>query len=200
MTTYLSCAETAKMIRESLKQSFPKTRFGVRSSTYAGGASISIRWTDGPNDAQVGAVVGHMRGSYFDGSIDYQGSISHMLDGKAVHLGADYLHFNRSDSPAAVERAIDKVFRKFAGNFAESNVGKPTVEQYSKGDLWSVHLKGRHDWNGGNLQNDVAEVLAKYSFVLKVLPSTTAARIFVTHDDGYSKSNGAGMSVVRVDE
>lgn len=37
--TYQSCAETAKLLRQALKESFPGVKFSVRSSTYAGGAS-----------------------------------------------------------------------------------------------------------------------------------------------------------------
>ncbi|MEX3582006.1 MAG: hypothetical protein VB137_04090 [Burkholderia sp.] len=38
-------------------------------------------------------------------------------------------------------------------------------------------------------------MLHKHSFVLKVQKSKTAASVFVTHDDGYSLSNGSGFSV-----
>jgi hypothetical protein len=46
---YLSCAETAKLVRKVLKTAFQGVKFSVRSDTYSGGASIDIRWTDGPN-------------------------------------------------------------------------------------------------------------------------------------------------------
>jgi hypothetical protein len=41
-TQYLSCAETAKLVRAALKESFPGVKFSVKSSTYAGGASIML--------------------------------------------------------------------------------------------------------------------------------------------------------------
>lgn len=41
-TKYLSCAETAKLIRQALKEAFPDMKFGVRSKTYSGGASIDV--------------------------------------------------------------------------------------------------------------------------------------------------------------
>lgn len=44
---YLSCAETAKLVRQSLKEAFPKVKFSVKSSTYSGGASIRAYWLDG---------------------------------------------------------------------------------------------------------------------------------------------------------
>ena len=37
---YLTCAETAKLVRSALKAAFPGVKFSVCSSTYSGGASI----------------------------------------------------------------------------------------------------------------------------------------------------------------
>lgn len=67
---YLSCAETAKLIRAALKRAFPGAKFSVRSNTYSGGASIDIGWTDGPIPAEVEAVTGAYSGADFDGMID----------------------------------------------------------------------------------------------------------------------------------
>jgi hypothetical protein len=72
--TYLSCAETAKLVRNALKPAFPGVKFSVRSSTYAGGASIHIGWTDGPQEAEVDKVVQPYAGSSFDGMIDLKTS------------------------------------------------------------------------------------------------------------------------------
>ncbi|WP_338423309.1 LPD29 domain-containing protein, partial [Xylella fastidiosa] len=47
-TKYLTCAETAKLVRKALKESFPDIKFSVKSSNYSGGASIRVSWIDGP--------------------------------------------------------------------------------------------------------------------------------------------------------
>src|ERR1700712_5967829 len=104
MTKYFSCAETAKLVRQSLKEAFPGVKFSVRSSTYSGGASIDVSWIDGPNAAQVESITKGFRAAYFDGSIDYQGSIHHMMDGEPVRFGADYITSSRRYPDAAVER------------------------------------------------------------------------------------------------
>lgn len=78
-TTYLSCAETAKLIRAALKKAFPATKFGVRSKTYSGGASISVSWTDGPTDREVSAITGGFAGAGFDGMIDLKYHVDHWL-------------------------------------------------------------------------------------------------------------------------
>ena len=40
--TYVSPTDTAKLIRAALKRSFPRTKFSVRTDTYAGGAAVDV--------------------------------------------------------------------------------------------------------------------------------------------------------------
>ena len=197
MTKYLTCAETAKIVRQALKESFPDVKFSVRSSTYAGGASMSVRWTDGPNTAQVSAVARKFESSYFDASIDYKGSIYHMMDGEMVSFGADSIHCTRDDSDAAVERAIARMMRKYEGNFKNHDGAAVTVEAYRRGEYWNKPIPGME---GGShhfsIQGQINEILFKQSDRLKVAESKTAKRVFATHDDDYSRTNGAGFSVM----
>ena len=83
---FLSCAETARLVRKALKKAFPDVKFYVQSSTYAGGASISVRWMDGPTIKNVDAVARAYEGKDFDGSIDMGCYYAHWLlpDGSAV--------------------------------------------------------------------------------------------------------------------
>lgn len=67
---YLSCADTAKLMRGALKREFPGVKFSVRSSTYSGGASINVGWIDGPTAHQVEQVTSAYSGADFDGMID----------------------------------------------------------------------------------------------------------------------------------
>ncbi|WP_396329407.1 LPD29 domain-containing protein [Burkholderia anthina] len=199
-TLYLSCAETAKLVRAALKEAFPGVKFSVRSSTYSMGASISVRWLDGPNTKQVDSVVRGFSGSYFDGSIDYKGSVHHMTttsEGfQSVSMGADSVSTSREFTDEAVTRACEAVYRRFKGNFEADGVPCPTVAQYRSGELCRVRLSGLHDWHNRNVQEEVREAMWKHSFVLKVQPSPTAAKYFVTHDDGYSMMCGSGQSVI----
>lgn len=189
---YLTCAETAALVRKALKEAFPGVKFSVRSHNYSMGASMRVEWLDGPNEAQVEAVARTFQGSYFDGSIDFKGSIYHMLDGQQVRFGADSINCNRRYSEAATQAAIDSVYRRYTGNFKEAGIEKPTPAQYERGDLWRVQLDGMAD----NLQREIGQVLHKRSDRMKVEKSATAGRVFVTHDDGYSRSNGSGFSAV----
>lgn len=79
-TTYLSCAETAKLVRKALAEAFPGVKFSVRSDTYSMGASIRVHWTDGPRSKEVEGVTRRFHGSDFDGSIDLKSSRQHWLE------------------------------------------------------------------------------------------------------------------------
>lgn len=76
---YLSCAETAKLVRKSLKAEFPGQKFSVRSSVYSGGASIDVEWSDGPTTKKVEKILWQFEGRGFDGMIDMAYSISHWM-------------------------------------------------------------------------------------------------------------------------
>jgi hypothetical protein len=83
---YLSCAETARLIRAALKQAFPEVKFSVRSSTYANGASIRIGYNSGRLWAKdVKAITDQYAGGRFDSSIDMAFNVEHFLnpDGSA---------------------------------------------------------------------------------------------------------------------
>ncbi len=102
MTEYMSCAETAKLIRRAIKAEFPNTKFSVRSKTYSGGASINVSWTDGPTYKQVDAITTGFQGAGFDGMTDLKYYVSHWLlpDG-SVQLAKvpEYAGYEREDTP-----------------------------------------------------------------------------------------------------
>jgi len=128
---HLRCAETAKLVRKALKPVFPGIKFSVRSKTYAGGASIDIRWTDGPTTKEVDKVAGIFSGAEFDGMVDCKYYSDHWLmpDGtvtiaktagdhgfepvqheapgpgaERVSMGADFIFTDRANTPEFTER------------------------------------------------------------------------------------------------
>jgi len=98
---YLTCAETAKLVRRDLKTNFPKIKFSVRSDTYSMGASIRVFWTDGPTQDQVDSVVSVYESSGFDGSIDLAyGKTSFILkSGEVVHGNSQGSEGSRGSDP-----------------------------------------------------------------------------------------------------
>lgn len=179
---YLSVAETAKLVRQALKESFPGVKFSVRSDSYSGGASIDVRWTDGPNAKQVKAVTSDFEGSYFDGMIDYKGSCYHALDGKPVRFGADFIFENRGYSDAAIERAIRTLQARYPGNFAIV-ADRISVEAWRTGRLWNVN----DGLLGDNYQTLLNVELSKQSDRLAAAKSATLERVQFRGDDGYGQ-------------
>lgn len=99
MSKYISVVNTAKLVRQALKVNFPKTKFSVRSSSYSGGASITVSWTDGETTAEVDPVIRQFAGADFDGMIDLKSYHDSVLNGdEVVHFGADFVFSNRKTS------------------------------------------------------------------------------------------------------
>ncbi|MBI2858070.1 MAG: hypothetical protein HYX90_03230, partial [Chloroflexi bacterium] len=84
--TYYSATETAVLVREALKKQFPGIKFSVRSSSYAGGASIDVSWAFGPTSKEVKGILEQYESADFDGMIDLQTHKSHWLlpDGSTI--------------------------------------------------------------------------------------------------------------------
>jgi hypothetical protein len=99
---YMTCAESAKMLRKALAARFPGVKFSVRSKTYSGGASINVSWTGGPCGREVERITCRYEGADFDGMIDLKTSKDALLslpDGslKRVRFGSDYIFCQRED-------------------------------------------------------------------------------------------------------
>jgi tRNA A37 threonylcarbamoyladenosine dehydratase len=80
--------EAAKLIRAELKASFPGIKFSVRSSVYSMGSSIDVRWTMGPTEKAVEAIVGKYQDGYFDGMDDSYKCVEGRIGG-AKHVTVD---------------------------------------------------------------------------------------------------------------
>jgi hypothetical protein len=93
---YLTCAETAKEVRKALKAAFPGIKFSVRSNNYSGGASIDVKWFDGPTSKAVDKVANKFAGATFDGMIDLKSYHDSELNGEPVRFGADFIFTKRA--------------------------------------------------------------------------------------------------------
>lgn len=140
-TTWLSCAETARLLRTALNKAFPDVKFSVRSKVYSGGASIRVAWTDGPLDADVQKVCDRFEGSDFDGMqdlktnkhetrVDGYGEIRH------VHYGSDFVFANRSVSrfDEWQDAALDMIRRRctIVGAWGQERFGDEWIEQLAQ--------------------------------------------------------------------
>ena len=168
MSKYFSCADTAKLIRQSLKEAFPGIKFTVHSHTYSGGASINVSWIDGPNEAQVNAVAGTFSDGYFDGMTDFKGRTYAMIDGEQVRFGADFVFCNRRYS----RMLCDKIATR--AHYAGTEVKGSDALGY-----WLYN----HDESAAHWLN---HALRKHSDRLQVEKSKTACKVIYLGNDGYS--------------
>lgn len=185
-TTYVSCVETAKLVRQALKEAFPGIKFSVKSSSYAGGASIDISWTDGPNARQVDELVADFRGAYFDGSIDYKGTVYSMMDGKPVRFCADFIHTSRKYSDAFVTRMLKRCADEYCSKVH-------SLEDWKAGRLYNVHPISGGNSDHWSVQSIVHRMLAKHTFAV-AKESATAKRVEVLGSDRYSLQCGSGKT------
>ena len=114
-TEYLSCADTAKLLRQALSRTFSGTRFRVRSDVYAGGASIDVSWTDGPTAQAVKALADEYAGADFDAMQDLKTYRAPDLvpdpeyGVREIHFGADFVFCNRTTSDELASKIVDRV-------------------------------------------------------------------------------------------
>lgn len=178
MTTYISTADTAKMIRKALKESFAGVKFSVRSSTYSGGSSINIGWTDGPTSSMVDAIARTFEGSYFDGSIHLKGSLKHMIDGVQVDFGVDFIHTNRHLTRDFLGRILAAGVRMYGADIFAS------VRITDSCDGQHAYFETR-DYEANRLLNEIA---CKRSMYLSPRKSPTAGKVIFLGNDGHSQT------------
>lgn len=179
MTDYIGSTETAKLARQILKEAFPGVKFSVRVSKYSGGASIYVRWEDGPTGKEVDELLSPLDGTYFDGMIDYSGTRYALLDGNKVSFGGTLMS-TRTYSQAAIAEAVSNL-RDNANSDVRDQI---TLEAYERGQLWNVQPFGGC-YTDTSAAAEIGKLLAARRYGLEALPSKTAARIQFAGDDGY---------------
>ena len=167
---YLSCAETAKLVRAALRESFPGVRFSVRSSVYSGGASITINYVNGPTYDAVKSVVAMFEGAYFDGMTDYQGYNYNSLDGVETSFGANYIFVNRELTLDVMQPAVQAACEYYG-------LQMPTIKDGCRG----AYIADFIDYND---QRRIMDRVSALSFC-ETQPSPTLARVQFLGDDGY---------------
>lgn len=155
MSNYLSCADTAKLVRKALKEAFPGQKFSVRSSTYSMGASINVSWTDGPQTADVDKVIGCFAGSGFDGMIDLKTSKSHWLypNGHVevfeFEIGHSYGSTTLDLTGQKVGEYDDEADGKAAANYRAGVRAAMGISNYVAGD------ENTDAWKAGHAEGEI---------------------------------------------
>lgn len=177
---YITCVETAKLIRAALKESFPAVKFRVTSKVYSGGASISIYYNDGPTQKQVERVVAPFEGAYFDGMQDYKGSNYANLDGQEVRFGPDYIFVKRQYSIPFLETVTNQVCQMYG---VDMSLIKIVDTQYSGAYIDCPATLTA----GGRYLNQTVNIIMADTSLCDPLLSKTLTRVYSMGDDGYGQ-------------
>ena len=150
-TRYLTVTDTAKLLRQVLKAEWPDTRFSVKSSKYAGGASIRVGWVDGPTEWDVSQVTDLYRGAEFDGMTDCKTPVRSLavVDGEPVelHYGADFIFAERSFSDPFVTGLCLEV--RPSGNLSHQGQCRYCGGWMEPGPAWWVDIPAGCGRSGG---------------------------------------------------
>lgn len=150
-TTHVSetCAQTAKRVRKALKAEYPDVKFRVRSSTYAGGASIDISYTDGPRERDVNAFLSPFAGCDFDGMTDMR---TYRDDVLVANPDGTYTTYDSGANFVHAQRRISQEWREQIATEIERVTGRPCdLTQY-----------GDNDGAGGTVTRNGAGWQARY--------------------------------------
>jgi hypothetical protein len=192
-TQYLSCAETAKLVRAALKESFPGVKFSVKSSTYAGGASINVAYVDGPTAAQVEAVAKVFQGAYFDGMTDYKGSNYNSLDGQPVRFGSDFVFVSRRFTAPVLTGSVVETCNYYGfDNEILIDGGGEYFGAYVKAVGPNADSEAR-GFTTFDIERRIRENASKVSLVA-TQESATLARVAFQGDDGYGYNSVGRMA------
>jgi hypothetical protein len=199
---YMSAPAVAALLRQCLKEAFPGVRFSVRSDR-----CLRVTWTDGPSRKQVERIAGTFAGSYFDGMIDYEGSIYHSFDGQKVRFGCSFVFCERTMSAEALTIGAEALAAEYTGtNQAPATIEPPRFDGWSPTVTANpdfpgacvgrfpddVELKGpdSEDWETGRFHRApfALELWFNAARPVEVQPSPTFARVAVLGTDGYGNT------------
>ena len=166
---YINAKETVKLIRKSLKEAFPGTRFYVRRD----GNSVQVRWTDGPARDMVMAVIDRFAGEGFDGMTDlrYSRHVRDTLTGERVSFGTAFVFPERAFSPDALT-SLRQLIAEQTG-CTDWPASKPYGWPKSAGEVYSIGDSFEcRDW-----ARTVQHIIAEFHTVTPPSsPPPTAAR------------------------
>jgi len=140
----------SKNAKAELKAAFPGIKFSVKTSRFSGGDSMYVSWIDGPNTAQVDAIVNKYKSGNFDGMTDCYDY--NTTDWNEAFGDAKYVSTSREYSDSLIESAIAIVVNQYGG------CEPLTVEQYRNGAAWGWMNSG-----GCDLGRALSQTLSKIS-------------------------------------
>ena len=134
MPDYASAPESAKLLKQALKQAFPATRFSVRLSRGTGYGDCHVSWTDGPTEKLVESeVIRRFEGHGFDGMTDIRyHKDARLADGRQSGLRLISCQHAYSD------QHISQLIRAIGTRYHVPREEWPSLEDYKAGRTWNT--------------------------------------------------------------
>ncbi len=149
---YDSLTKGSKNIRRELKDAFPETKFSVRSSSYSGGDSIDINWTDGLTSEEVEKITDKYQQGSFNGMEDiYEYSKANVWPD--VFGGAKYVMCQRHYSNEAYLQAVAEVEKEWGITLKVSYTSSNSAYISNEDDKNVDDASNARYWSGSQLVN-----------------------------------------------
>lgn len=111
--------ETTAIIKSTLKDAFPDTKFSVKGSRGTGYGYLDVYWKGGPTTKQVEQEAGQFQSSYFEGMDDS----TRQIDTTVVKIDGEWTPARFTDKGVSVHRIAD--FDEAAA--IEETLGEPNL-------------------------------------------------------------------------
>jgi hypothetical protein len=134
-TTKSRHALTGANIRAILAKNFPGLTVKVHTSSFSGGDSCDVSWTDGPTEKEVNSLIGRFEAGSFDGMTDmynYAGDVWHGCFGDVKYLMAQRtITPQRYQEAAASEGMEGSLHLDEYGRFDREKMDEATMRHFS---------------------------------------------------------------------
>jgi len=149
---YDSLKKGSKNLKQELKDAYPKTKFSVRASSFSGGDSIDVSWTDGPTTEEVEKISDKYQHGNFNGMIDlYEYSKTNVWP--SVFGGAKFVMTARRDSNEAYLKAVAEVEKEWGITLKVSYTSSNSAYISNEDDKNVDDASNARYWSGSQLVN-----------------------------------------------
>lgn len=121
---YLQPKDAAKLIRKELKANFKDPKFSVKTKLASMTSSVDIKWTDGPTETEVKAIVDKYQGASFDPQQDLSTPTDIILDGRIMWGGPKFVCVERQLTLNFLNTVADRVCQQ--AGFTKPNIHDAT--------------------------------------------------------------------------
>lgn len=143
-------ARAAKNLRRELKEAFAGAKFSVRSSTYSGGNSVDVSYTDGPSYDDVSEIAKKYQGGHFDGMQDiYEYNSSSFSNAVGIVLGTvKYVSVQRSITEELKAQVKTDIQESYANHLEDHDLDRIFYRAMQKTNLHDREYVGLSLKNG----------------------------------------------------